>query len=135
MGIFSNMTENQGKQSGIGEHLRSMAGEGSMKALDADAQKRLISEVEAMSHSAQGSFFDHFKRLSSEQLKAIGEGADPSLFYADGENRAQKYTVRRGDTLSKIAAAHKVALTQLLAANPQIENPDLIYPDQVIKLP
>lgn len=36
------------------------------------------------------------------------------------------YTIRRGDTLGKVAARFGVALNALLAANPQIENPNLI---------
>lgn len=42
------------------------------------------------------------------------------------------YTVQPGDTLWAIATRHGLRLGQLLAHNPQIENPDLIYPgDQV----
>ncbi len=47
----------------------------------------------------------------------------------------QTYTVQRGDTLWDIARSHGVSLNALLEANPQIANPDLIYPDQVIRLP
>jgi LysM repeat protein len=45
------------------------------------------------------------------------------------------YTVRSGDTMSGIAARHGVSLAALLAANPQIGNPNRIYPGQVIHLP
>lgn len=45
------------------------------------------------------------------------------------------YTVRSGDTLSAIAAAHGVSYQALIAANPQIENPNLIYPGQVLTIP
>ncbi|MBN2362135.1 MAG: SafA/ExsA family spore coat assembly protein, partial [Deltaproteobacteria bacterium] len=45
------------------------------------------------------------------------------------------YTVRRGDTLWKIAKAHDVSLKDLIKANPQIRNPDLIYPGQQINIP
>lgn len=48
---------------------------------------------------------------------------------------AKTYKVKKGDTLSKIAKAHKVTLKKLIAANPQIKNPDLIYPNQVINIP
>src|SRR5690606_19449312 len=44
-------------------------------------------------------------------------------------------TVRSGDTLSGIAARNGVSLGALLAANPQIRNPDLIHPGQVVRLP
>jgi LysM repeat protein len=45
------------------------------------------------------------------------------------------YIVRRGDTLSNIAQAFGVTLTDLIAANPQIEDPSLIYAGNVITLP
>ncbi|KAA8571109.1 hypothetical protein EYC84_000458 [Monilinia fructicola] len=44
-------------------------------------------------------------------------------------------TVKKGDTLSKIAAANKVSLADLIAANPDIADPDLIYPGQTINIP
>lgn len=43
-----------------------------------------------------------------------------------------KYTVVRGDTLSKIAKRNGISLAQLLSWNPQIKNPNLIYPGQII---
>lgn len=45
------------------------------------------------------------------------------------------YKVKKGDTLSKIAKAHKVTLKKLIAANPQIKNPDLIHPGDIITIP
>lgn len=45
------------------------------------------------------------------------------------------YTVRRGDTLGAIARAYGVSLGSVIAANPQIWNPSLIYPGQVINIP
>lgn len=45
------------------------------------------------------------------------------------------YTVQAGDNLSQIAARHSVKLEALLEANPQIRNPNLIYPGQEINLP
>jgi nucleoid-associated protein YgaU len=47
-----------------------------------------------------------------------------------------QYVVRSGDTLNKIArAAELLNVRQLLPVNPQIMNPDLIYPGQVINIP
>lgn len=45
------------------------------------------------------------------------------------------YLVQQGDTLGKIAARKGVSLKDILAANPQIHNPSLIYVGQVINLP
>ncbi|TEB08459.1 LysM domain protein [Pelotomaculum schinkii] len=45
------------------------------------------------------------------------------------------YVVRAGDTLGKIAAAHRVTVPMILELNPQITNPDVIEVGQVIKIP
>lgn len=45
------------------------------------------------------------------------------------------YTVRPGDTLSGIAAAHHIRLADLEHANPQIKNPNVIVPGETIHLP
>lgn len=45
------------------------------------------------------------------------------------------YTVRWGDTLGNIAKAYGISLSYLLSANPQIWNPNFIYPGQVINVP
>jgi LysM repeat protein len=45
------------------------------------------------------------------------------------------YVVQSGDTLGKIAARGKTSVSDILAVNPQIYNPSLIYVGQVINLP
>jgi len=45
------------------------------------------------------------------------------------------YTVKRGDTLSGIAARYGLDWRTLWKANPQIKNPNLIYPGQQISIP
>jgi spore coat assembly protein SafA len=50
-------------------------------------------------------------------------------------NEGQTHTVERGDTLSEIAEKNGVSLSALIAANPQIKNPDLIYPGEKISIP
>ncbi len=45
------------------------------------------------------------------------------------------YFVRAGDTLSRIAAFHGLSLSELLAVNPQITDPDDIVPDQQLQIP
>ena len=47
----------------------------------------------------------------------------------------QIYTVRKGDTLWGIAGQYGVPLTALIGANPQIKNPNLIYPGDRVNLP
>ena len=45
------------------------------------------------------------------------------------------YLIKPGDTLSGIAASHGVKLAAVEVANPQIKNPDMIFPGQTVKLP
>jgi LysM repeat protein len=48
---------------------------------------------------------------------------------------ASVYIVQPGDYLTEIALRYNVSLNALLLANPQIDNPDLIYPGQAIQIP
>ncbi|MDD4408199.1 MAG: SafA/ExsA family spore coat assembly protein, partial [Bacilli bacterium] len=45
------------------------------------------------------------------------------------------YIVMRGDTMWNIATQYGIELNELLLANPQITNPTLIYPGQIINIP
>lgn len=45
------------------------------------------------------------------------------------------YRVKSGDTLWDIAQRNGIDLKDLIAANPQIKNPDLIFPGQMINMP
>jgi len=45
------------------------------------------------------------------------------------------YKVAKGDSLWKIAVRYQVGLSEIISANPQITNPALIYPDQIITIP
>lgn len=45
------------------------------------------------------------------------------------------YTVRMGDSLGAIAASRRITLAALIAVNPEITNPDLIYVSQRIRIP
>jgi spore coat assembly protein SafA len=42
-----------------------------------------------------------------------------------------KYTVVKGDSLWKIAVKFQVGLSEIISANPQFKNPNLIYPGSV----
>ncbi|WP_018130817.1 LysM peptidoglycan-binding domain-containing protein [Effusibacillus pohliae] len=49
--------------------------------------------------------------------------------------KMHQYVVQSGDTLWKIAKKTGHSLASIIAANPQIANPDLIMPGQVINIP
>ena len=48
---------------------------------------------------------------------------------------AATHTVVAGDSMWRIAVKYQVGLSEIKAANPQIANPDLIYPGQVLTIP
>lgn len=48
---------------------------------------------------------------------------------------AVSYTVEPGDSMWKIAVKYQVGLSEIRSANPQISNPNLIYPGQVLTIP
>lgn len=48
---------------------------------------------------------------------------------------AKQHLIRKGDTLSELALHYKVKLSDLLQANPQIKNPDLIFAGQTLEIP
>ena len=47
----------------------------------------------------------------------------------------ESYTVVKGDSMWKIAVKYEVGLSEMKRANPQISNPDLIYPGQILNIP
>ena len=48
---------------------------------------------------------------------------------------ATYHTVVKGNTMWRIATKYEVGLSEIKAANPDIKNPDLIYPGQVLTVP
>lgn len=48
---------------------------------------------------------------------------------------AQVHTVVRGDTMWFLAVKYEVGTSEIIAANPQIKNPDLIYPGDRLVIP
>lgn len=58
-----------------------------------------------------------------------------SLLGATVSAASATYKVIRGDTLWKISQRNEIGLDEIISANPQIKNPDLIYPNQIINVP
>ena len=48
---------------------------------------------------------------------------------------ALSHTVVRGDTMWKLAVQYQVGTSEIIASNPQVSNPDLIYPGQILIIP
>ncbi len=78
------------------------------------------------------------KKYSRASKKIVGYGHphfDPEPeARPQEESREKLYVVVKGDTLSHIAKSYGTTV-RLLAAYNGIENPDLIYPDQHIRIP
>ena len=77
--------------------------------------------------------------VSADSIVFANQLQDPDVL-AVGQaliipNRETRHTVRRGDTLYALARNYGVTLPRLLAANPQITNPDRIYPGQTVVIP
>jgi uncharacterized YkwD family protein/spore coat assembly protein SafA len=47
----------------------------------------------------------------------------------------ETYTVRKGDSLWIIANKYQVGISEIISANPQFRNPDLIYPGDKVIIP
>ena len=65
------------------------------------------------------------KNMNEIELENVAGGA------AYGDNY---YIVKKGDTLSAIAVKYHTTVSKLVALNPQIKNPNLIYVGDVIRL-
>ena len=70
--------------------------------------------------------------LYAGQVLYIPTGSTSDPYYPPSSGT---YVVQSGDTLGKIAARIGVSWRDILAVNPQIQNPSLIYAGQVIYLP
>lgn len=73
-------------------------------------------------------------------LARINGIANPNRIFVGQElmlpaSRASVHTVSRGDTLGAIARGAGLAVSDVLAANPHIRNPNVIYPGDRITLP
>jgi uncharacterized YkwD family protein/spore coat assembly protein SafA len=47
----------------------------------------------------------------------------------------QVYTVQSGDSLWKIAVRYQVGISEIIQANPQFKNPNVIYPGEKVNIP
>ena len=46
-----------------------------------------------------------------------------------------EHRVVKGDTMWKLSRAYGITLQSVIDANPQVEDPDLIYPDEILHIP
>ncbi|MEG1593416.1 MAG: SafA/ExsA family spore coat assembly protein [Oscillibacter sp.] len=63
------------------------------------------------------------------------DGGESGTAESGDTHRGDVYIVKKGDTLWGIAKRYGVTLAALIAANPQIKNPNLVYPGNRVQLP
>ncbi|GGK64929.1 LysM peptidoglycan-binding domain-containing protein [Ornithinimicrobium pekingense] len=92
------------------------------------------SEAQAAGHAAAQAT-EAAPQASGEQDGPAGAGADAgSGSTASQPTTYRTHTVRHGDTLAGIAEHHGVDAAAMAELN-RIDNPDLIYPGQVLRVP
>jgi nucleoid-associated protein YgaU len=154
MGIFDFVKEAGEKLRGGGEEETAAAApEGPS---DADIENQLLKLAFGMQLPVEGlnvDFADGVATVSGEaESQAIRENmvlalgniqgvarVDDRMTVKEAGPEAQMYTVKSGDTLSKIARefyGDGSKYPVIFEANtPMLENPDLIYPGQVLRIP
>ena len=58
-----------------------------------------------------------------------------SLLTMPAEAASLSHKVVRGDTMWKLAVQDQVGTSEIIQANPQVADPDLIYPGQILQIP
>ena len=66
-------------------------------------------------------------KIIDTELENVAGGA---TYYNDGDY----YVIKRGDTLSAIAAKFGTSIEKLMSLNPQIKNANLIYEGHTIRI-
>ena len=69
------------------------------------------------------------------EVEVVAEDDAETAESGESSGEREPYIVRKGDTLWGIAKKYGVSLTALISANPQIRNPNLIYPGDEVRLP
>lgn len=69
------------------------------------------------------------KTIAALMISALTISAAPVLA------SAKTHTVVYGDSMWEIAVKYQVGLSEIIAANPTIKNPSMIYPGQKINIP
>ena len=58
-----------------------------------------------------------------------------SLLTMPAEAASLSHKVVRGDTMWKLAVQYQVGTSEIIQANPQVADPNLIYPGQILQIP
>lgn len=106
----------------------------------APVQNGFTAEYTVKSGDTLNEIADAFGLSLSDLIAANPQISDPDSIFPGQEinipsSRVFTYSVASGNTLYAISQAFGISLDSLIAANPQITNPNLIFPGQVINIP
>lgn len=65
----------------------------------------------------------------------IPRGKPPMPPHGPGHSPGRRYVVKPGDTMFLIAQRFTISLSELIAFNPQIPDPNVLVPGQVVLIP
>ena len=126
----------------LGGAYRVLEGEGAFAGADAYAEFLRLAEVTQQPLpdyvKYRFAFWEDWDGYESALTENDDGGTAP---WTGGQSGAQTtsgggvYTVKKGDTLWGIAQRWGVSLQALIAANPGIKNPNLIYPGDKVVIP
>lgn len=80
------------------------------------------------------SFIEHIPQPEVLTVIQTTREESPQAESGTSQSSAAIHVVKRGETLSQIAKVYNTTWQQLAEKNPQIKNPNLIYPGQEIKV-
>ena len=89
--------------------------------------------VEVVKEKTEG-VAEETKEKASEVIETVGKKAELSE-KQEGIQHGDIHKVAQHENMYEIAAKRGVKVKELIAANPQVVNPNLIYPSQILKLP
>lgn len=72
--------------------------------------------------------------ISNAGLTLVDSETSATATSVSASSKSVYYTVKKGDTLWGIAKNYGIILASLIAENPQIKNPNLIYPGDRVKI-
>ena len=87
-------------------------------------------------NSPQEMLFEYIKNNNLEKYRAVQNRIVAQEQKQEQKNDLAKpveYKIKKGDTLWKISLRFKVSLDKLIKLN-KIKNPDLIYPNHILKI-
>ena len=118
----------------LGPAQRVMRGEGEFVGEGAYGEfKKLATVFYAGGPGYSFAFWEGYDGHSTG-VQVTGGGGEPETGPAASTAGERRHTVRQGETLWGIARDYGLSLTELIALNPQIKNPNLILAGEEVRL-